>query len=297
MASLESLRRNLDRTRDLKTVVKTMKSIAAVNVRHYERAVGSVNEYNQTVELGLRALLFDKAVPIEVREGASSQTLGVLVFGSDQGMCGPFNERIVSFLQEHLLKDAGGRIGAALAVGERVVPYLKDAGLPVEGPINLPGAPDSVTWSVQEILLIVDEWRRSGKADRVEIFHNHPESGAAYTSQRQTLIPLDPRWLREIRESPWPGRSLPFHTMDFVDLFPALVRQSLLVRVYRAFVESLAAENASRFASMQSAEDNLEERIGELEASYRRQRQSMISEELFDVIAGFEALSEGKGVR
>lgn len=89
MASLESLRRNLDRTRDLKTVVKTMKSIAAVNVRHYEKAVDSVNQYNRTVELGLRALLFNKAVPVEAQEGASSGTLGFWYLEATRGCAVP----------------------------------------------------------------------------------------------------------------------------------------------------------------------------------------------------------------
>jgi len=294
MATLESLRRNLDRTRDLKTVVKTMKSIAAVNVRHYEKAVDSVNEFSKIVELGLRALLFDRTVPAQDEETASSGAIGLIVFGSDQGMCGSFNEQIMAYLASYIKEGAADRAATALAVGERVVPYLKETGIFTEGPINLPGSPDAVTWSVQEILLKVDAWRREGKVGRVEIFHNRPETGASFRPFRQTLIPVDPSWLREIREKPWPGRSLPVHTMDFAGLFSSLVRQSLLVRLYRAFVESMAAENASRFASMQSAEDNIEERVGNLEATYRRERQSSISEELFDVIAGFEALSEEK---
>jgi F-type H+-transporting ATPase subunit gamma len=60
--------------------------------------------------------------------------------------------------------------------------------------------------------------------------------------------------------------------------------------LFRAHAESLASENASRLASMQAAENNIEEKIDDLAARYRRRRQSAITEELLDVVSGFEAL-------
>ena len=78
--------------------------------------------------------------------------------------------------------------------------------------------------------------------------------------------------------------------MDWNRLFSLLVRQYLFVSLYRAFAESLASENASRLASMQVAERNIENRLDELNALYHQQRQGAIDSELFDLVAGFEAL-------
>ena len=71
----------------------------------------------------------------------------------------------------------------------------------------------------------------------------------------------------------------------------ALIREFLFGSLFKAFTESLAAENASRFAAMQSAERNIEEFQAELTLRFHRQRQRAIDEELADVISGFEALS------
>jgi F-type H+-transporting ATPase subunit gamma len=80
--------------------------------------------------------------------------------------------------------------------------------------------------------------------------------------------------------------------MDWDLLFRRLVRQHLFVSLYRAFAESLASEHASRLTSMQGAEKNIEERLGELWSSFHRQRQMSITEELLDIVSGFMALSE-----
>jgi F-type H+-transporting ATPase subunit gamma len=70
----------------------------------------------------------------------------------------------------------------------------------------------------------------------------------------------------------------------------AIIREYLFVSLYRACAESLAAENASRLAAMERADKNIEELLDTLEGTFHRLRQTGIDEELFDVVAGFEAL-------
>jgi F-type H+-transporting ATPase subunit gamma len=79
--------------------------------------------------------------------------------------------------------------------------------------------------------------------------------------------------------------------MDVDQLFSSLVRQYLFFTLYRAFVESLASENASRLMSMQAAEKNIEEHLNDLNAQFHRQRQAAITSELLDVVTGFLALT------
>ncbi|GAH48401.1 unnamed protein product, partial [marine sediment metagenome] len=64
------------------------------------------------------------------------------------------------------------------------------------------------------------------------------------------------------------------------------------ISLYRGFIESMASENASRLTAMQKAEENIEERLDNLNAQFNRQRQNAITEELLDIIAGFEALGK-----
>jgi F-type H+-transporting ATPase subunit gamma len=71
----------------------------------------------------------------------------------------------------------------------------------------------------------------------------------------------------------------------------ALIREYLFISLFRACAESLASENASRLAAMQRADKNIDDSLENLNATFHRVRQSGIDEELFDVVAGFEALT------
>lgn len=84
--------------------------------------------------------------------------------------------------------------------------------------------------------------------------------------------------------------------MDEAQLFQALIHEYLFVSLFRAFAESLASENASRLASMQVAERNIEDRLRALSSESRQLRQDAMTAELLDVIASFEAL-RGKQIR
>ena len=79
-------------------------------------------------------------------------------------------------------------------------------------------------------------------------------------------------------------------TMDETQLFQALIHEYLFVSLFRAFAESLASENASRLASMQVAERNIEDHLRALSTEARQSRQMTITSELLDIIAAFEAL-------
>ncbi|MDB9337432.1 F0F1 ATP synthase subunit gamma, partial [Nodularia spumigena] len=105
-------------------------------------------------------------------------------------------------------------------------------------------------------------------------------------------LPVDPNWLKNLEKKAWSTPVLPTFTMNENQLFSALIRQYLFISLYLALAESLASENASRLSSMQAAEKNIEERLSDFNADYRRQRQSSITAELLDIVSGFEALTQ-----
>jgi F-type H+-transporting ATPase subunit gamma len=105
------------------------------------------------------------------------------------------------------------------------------------------------------------------------------------------LFPLDIKWLNSLAEKKWPSHTLPTFSMNVDQLFSSLLRQYFFFSLYRAFIESLASENASRLMSMQAAEKNIGEHLDDLNVQFHRQRQAVITSELLDVMTGFEALT------
>jgi F-type H+-transporting ATPase subunit gamma len=269
-----------------------MKVLAAVTIRQYEKAVESLAEYSRTVELGFQVVLKQRPEGVAVAPPVPNDRLGAVVFGSDQGMVGQFNEVIARHAVKELemRKISHGNL-SLLAAGGRVLARLEEAGHSVEDFVTLPGSVAAVGPVVQNIVLKIESWRSQSDIDQVLLFFNTPVSGASYEPQTLQLLPVDAAWFQDLASKPWPCRALPFFTMDWNRLFSLLIREYLFVSLYRAFAESLASENASRLASMQVAERNIENRLDELNAQYHQQRQSGIDAELFDLVAGFEALS------
>jgi F-type H+-transporting ATPase subunit gamma len=130
--SSESLRRKIGSAGDLQSVVRTMRTLAASNIGRYEKSIRALADYYRTVELGLGAC-FRESGPVAVGRTAPAQTevANAIVFGSDQGLVGQFNEVVADYAIKTLA--AFPSKPSVWAVGERVHARLTDAGLPVVG--------------------------------------------------------------------------------------------------------------------------------------------------------------------
>ena len=125
MEELERLKRKIKNARDLQSVVKIMKTISASNIREYELAVESLGEYNRTIEMGFQIVMRNKPKELlAVRPVEKKKRLGAVIFGSDQGLCGSFNEQIASYAVKKM-NEIKSQERIALAVGERVVSVSK----------------------------------------------------------------------------------------------------------------------------------------------------------------------------
>jgi F-type H+-transporting ATPase subunit gamma len=292
MQTTESLKRRIKSAGDLLSVVKTMKALAAVSIRQYQKAVESLDDYNRTVEMGLQIVLKEHMGATTQRKGETIKRLGVIVFGSDQGLCGQLNEQISVFTLDHF-KETGVKKEnrKVLAVGARVADYVEDAGQPVDELMATPSSTAGITPLVQEIIMVIEEWHFRQNVDHFMLFYNDYISGSNYHPYKVQLLPVNRDWLKDIARKKWDSKSLPIFRMDCNKIFSSLIREYLFVSLYRAFAESLASENASRLASMQNAEKNIEEQMQDLHIQFHRTRQMTITEELLDIVAGFEALS------
>ncbi|QDU38501.1 ATP synthase gamma chain [Maioricimonas rarisocia] len=293
MQTLESLKRRIRTAEDLRSVVRTMKTLAAVSIRQYEAAAASLERYSDTIASGMQMLLWHHPTAAEVTTAGPHARTGLIVFGSDQGMCGQFNEDIATYATGQIdsLNDAGAAEVIVACAGIRPVGRLLDAGIPIEHVFEVPGSVGGITPAVQEMLVWLDDWRRRHHLRRVILLYQHRQIETTCAPTQVTLLPFDVGHLDSGSLRRWPGTSLPTFTMEPGVLLSALVRQFLFVKLFRAFAESLSSENASRIAAMQAAERSIGEQLGTFRFSYQQQRQTSITEELLDVITGFEALS------
>ena len=287
-----SLRRKISSAGDLQSVVRTMKALAASSIGQYEKSVNALGDYYRTVELGLGAC-FRENPPATAKAKRNGETkagpIGAVIFGSDQGLVGQFNDIVADYAIKTLAALPGNPY--VWAVGERVHARLADAGLSLMGLFTVPNSVKAITPLVGQIQIESEAHRAKGEYAQLYVFHNRPQTGALYEPVSQRLLPLDAPWAEGLAKVPWPTKTLPEIMGGGTTTLRALIREYLFISLFRACAESLASENASRLAAMQRADKNIDDLLETLHGTFHQLRQSGIDEELFDVISGFEALA------
>ena len=289
--STTSLKRQISSAGDLQSVVRTMKAMAASNIGQYERAVEALGDYYRSVELGLSICFRNGATAASVageRGRPDARLLDAVVFGSDQGLVGRFNDLIVDFAVNTLAALPGRH--RVWAVGERAHARLSDAGLAPIGVFAVPNSVNGITPLVGQMLVASEARHGPDEVTALHLFYNRPTSRAAYSPVSQRLLPLDNDWRQKLSALAWPTGNLPEVMGETTATLRALIREYLFISLFRACAESLSSENASRLAAMQRADKNIDELREDLSGAFHRLRQSGIDEELFDVVSGFEAL-------
>ena len=289
----ESLRRQISSAGDLQSVVRTMKALAASNIGQYESSVRALVDYNRAVELGLSVWLrANKPTPalLDQIRRHDGEAVGAIVFGSDQGLVGQFNDIVADFAIKTLAALAGKP--QIWAVGERVHARMSDAGMKPIGLFAVPNSVKAITPLVAQIQLDSETHRAKGEYASVYIIHNRPLPGSVYEPVSQRLLPLDAAWAQRLINIQWPTKNLPEVIGRGSTTLRSLIREYLFIPLFQACAESLTSENATRLAAMQRAEKNIDELLATLQDSFHRLRQSSIDEELFDVVSGFEALTK-----
>jgi len=296
----DALSRQISSAKDLGTVVRTMKTLAASSVGQYEKAVESLEAYYRTIELGLSECLrqMQPTAGAAAPRRAAPRALGAVVFGADQGLVGRFNEVLLEFTLRGL-QSQPGRLTRLWAVGERMQSLAADtpqlsapaaASMAVLPHLSVPGSVETIAPTVRRILVDIQALNARGELDAIHLFYNHSKGGAAYEPVTKQLLPFDSDWRQRLIALPWPTRAVPEVIGDAGATLAALIREYLFVLLFQACAESLASENASRLAAMQRAERSIREILQQLTSTFHRVRQESIDEELFEVIAGYDAM-------
>ena len=293
MQTLEAISRRTAALESIRGVVRTMKMLSAVNVPPYERAAASIAAFHETILSGLQVVLKDFAFPADHGPKPKAPTIAI-VFGSDHGLCGAFNEEVASFVREHFSGSGGAPL--VLAVGAKANQALEMVGLKPFETFLPPASADGLGRLASGLLVSLDRIIARGDGARgdgakVDLFYNQRAASVSHRPIVRHLLPVDTDFLQDLSRRHWNSRVLPTYSMNPEELFAALIRQHLFVSLFLAAAESLAAESTARLARMQQAERAIDDRLEELASASRNARQTQITDELMDVIAGFEAMS------
>ncbi|PCJ76110.1 MAG: ATPase [Rhodobacteraceae bacterium] len=293
--ALETLIRNTKTLDSIRGIVHTMKTLSAINARPYEHAARSIEAYHATVLQGFRAFLHRNGPLPPIATEVSTQV--IVVFGSDHGMCGSYNEIVATQVSGYLdTIDAEHITTHVLCVGAQLNDALNGQDIWPESTLLPPASAEGIGRLAGDIVTRMDDIRQkalSGEIAVTLIFTDQMSNGQQQPVTK-ILLPLDTTLFGELADRPWVSRSLPDFNMPSKDLLSALIRSHLFASIFRASAEALVTENAARLSQMQHAEQSVDDRLEELKSETRMVRQEEITNELMDVIIGFEALKKGR---
>jgi F-type H+-transporting ATPase subunit gamma len=261
-------------------IVGAMRSLAGMRVLEAQRALPGIRRYAGSMAGAIGSgLLMLPEIPADGRAARGLRAL--ILFTAEHGFVGSFNERLVEAVAaiiapSDLLFVLGSR-GAALA-RERGYALLWDRPMATR--------PTSVPETVRALATELFGRIARGELSRVELLHARYRQGGAPPIERRPLLPLELASFAVKR-----SRQAPLYNLAPDILLERLVSEYVLALLMEAAVESIASENAARFAAMESAHQNVSKKLDQLRRAAQQARQDEITTELLDLVTGAEALN------
>lgn len=290
MANLKAIRRRIGSVKNTQKITRAMKMVAAAKLRRAQEAVQNFRSYSDLMMTILAEVSRDATAEdhplLERREPKKSL---LIVLSSDKGLCGGFNGNLCREVFKYVQSE---EVPPVLSIiGRKAADYFERR--PVEIDTKYKGIYEKPGYSAAaEIARGVADRYAAGDIDRIELAYNEFVS---MMSQKPTVKPLLPVVLPKTEEEEGDEWVVP---VDFIfepgrkELLAELLPQYVEVQVYRALVESIAAEHAARMTAMDNATKNAAEMLDQLTLVYNRARQSAITSELMDIVGGAEALND-----
>ena len=282
MTRLSEIQSHIASMDELLDIVGAMRSLAGMRLQEAQHALSGIRTYAHSMAAGIGSALLLMPQPVaETRQEQNRRAL--IVCTAEHGFVGGFNERMLeaadAILEPSDLLFVLGSRGAALAFERgRKVTWTRPMAT------RLAGAPDAVNRLASELYARIAR----GEITRVDVMFCRYRQGAASTIERRQLLPLDTATLvTKLAHQP-PLRNLPPRP-----LLEKLMAEYVFALLTEAAVESIASENAARFAAMESAHDNVNKKLAGLQENARQARQTEITSELLDLITGAEAMHVG----
>jgi len=306
MANLRDIRNRIDSVENTKQVTRAMKMVAAAKLRRAQERIFDTRPYAYKIrELieHLKGELDPTDHPFfEAPEGATG-TL-IIVITADRGLCGGFNSNVIN-TAESLIEDEYPSAHQdddlfLLVIGEKGDTHFRKRDYRLVG--NYEGVFDDLRFGVaRRIVQDAVEGFERGIWGEVRLVYNEFENTITQNQIVEPLLPIPEEHFEtpvmedegNFVELSKNGRAIDYlFEPDTRTLLDELVPRFLYYQVWRALLESNAAEQGARMVAMDNATENAEEMIEDLTLEYNRARQNAITMELLDIASGAEALDE-----
>ncbi|MDR3290301.1 MAG: F0F1 ATP synthase subunit gamma [Rickettsiales bacterium] len=295
--TIDNLKKTLQTSKDIRDVVKTMKSLALTNIKTYSKAVESLYFYRNNLELATQALINygdieEKGILNFFSYNDKKKKNLIIIVGSNQGLCGRYNDRIKEFTLNNInLKNENKFI----VIGNRLNMLMKDNGLNIIKTFSTPTFFSQINDTIFEIIKIIEIEFKNKSFNRVILYYtDNNETSTNGNPTRLRLFNITKKNILAFKEKKWPSNNIPTWNCNTKEMFFDVLKQYNFILLNTAIVNAIASELKNRLHTLQNAEQNINEMIKEKTMQYNQKRQMIITSQLIDIVSGFK-VSKMKG--
>lgn len=317
MPSLKEIKTRITSVNSTRKITSAMKMVASSKLHHAQVMIENMLPYESMLEHILKTFLASEADATTVFSVERKvKRVALLVYSSNSSLCGGFNANVIKMMQqvakeyEHLGKD-----GVVIyPIGRKVAEKAAKLGFPVGGDFTALADKPNVAQCI-DIAHDLGKKFLDGEIDRVEMIYHHFKSAGSQILTRKTFLPIDlddaldidhnrdlttnvvtkraQEYLRRKGEED-NGESVEAKPLndnfivepDMESVLGALIPKLAHLMIYTALLDSVASEHAARMVAMQTATDNADELLRQLNLQYNKSRQQAITNELLDIVGG-----------
>ncbi len=320
MPSLKEIKSRIASVNSTRKITSAMKMVASSKLHHAQTAIENMLPYENMLEHILKTFLVSAPdVELPFDQERPVKKVALIVFSSNSSLCGGFNANIIKTMlhaiEEYRKQGLTNDDIIIYPIGRKVEEKVRKLGLRSAGSfVHLADKPNSA--QCRDISVEAGTMFLEGKVDKVELIYHHFKSAGSQVLTRRTFLPIDlhddvgadndrdlssnlatkksQEYLKNRNKQEEEREQTtvkPFNDNFLVEpdlktVLTELVPKELHLMVYTALLDSNASEHAARMVAMQTATDNADELLRELNLQYNKSRQAAITSELLDIVGG-----------
>lgn len=320
MPSLKEIKSRIASVNSTRKITSAMKMVASSNLHHAQTAIENMLPYENMLEHILKTFLVSAPdVELPFDQERPVKKVALIVFSSNSSLCGGFNANIIKTMlhaiDEYRKQGLTNDDIIIYPIGRKVEEKVRKLGLRSAGSfVHLADKPNSA--QCRDISVEAGTMFLEGKVDKVELIYHHFKSAGSQVLTRRTFLPIDlhddvgadndrdlssnlatkksQEYLKNRNKQEEEREQATIKPLndnflvepDLKTVLTELVPKELHLMVYTALLDSNASEHAARMVAMQTATDNADELLRELNLQYNKSRQAAITSELLDIVGG-----------
>lgn len=317
MPALKEIKNRISSVNSTRKITSAMKMVASSKLHHAQVMIENMLPYESMLEHILKSFLaseIDATTEYSLKRPVKSVAL--VVYSSNSSLCGGFNANIIKMMQQVINEYSQSGIENIIIypIGRKVAEKVAKLGLKCGGDFSQIADKPNINPCIKLAESLTEKFI-NGDVDRVEMIYHHFKSAGSQILTRKTFLPIDVQseldfdderdlssniatleaqeYLRKNgkktiteKEEVTPLNDNFIVEPDMNTVLALLIPKLLHLMIYTALLDSNASEHAARMVAMQTATDNADELLRELNLQYNKSRQQAITNELLDIVGG-----------